>query len=156
MPTAHEIKLMAEETFYKLVREDGGLLHRLPDTYDLRKSGGVGQIPKQPSDFVVMVPELKGVANGLLTSPGRLGKIYFAEVKGTDNKTAFNFDQLQVGQKQWITLCSQHYPEGYYIFIWALTIGEWFRIPANEVPRDFRQVKFEIFKQRGLTWNKRI
>jgi penicillin-binding protein-related factor A (putative recombinase) len=73
-------------------------------------------VPSQPADYLV-------VCNGAT---------FFAEVKSTQDKTAFRFSMI--GQGQWIAAVKSLAAGGDYLFfVHNLLTNQWYRIPASYV-----------------------
>lgn len=119
--TPHQIKELAEKRFEESVEKLGKLayLHRLFDTSDIRAASrreaqkSFAHLPKNPSDYIVTFN----------------GKMFYAEVKGTDTDS---FRLTRIEQSQLAGMIRQTAAGGeYFIFVYQVTTNEWFRLPAK-------------------------
>ena len=119
--TPHQIKELAEKRFEAHAAMCGvdAYLHRLFDTSDIRAASRrdaqktFAHLPKNPADYVVTIN----------------GRMFYAEVKGTDTES---FRLTRIEQSQLAGMIRQHAADGeYFVFIHQVTDNEWFRIPGE-------------------------
>ena len=122
----------SEEDFeLKLKRAYGKLcfIHRVTDTAEVRgRSGSKTAFTKaQPSDYLVTLK----------------GKMHYAEVKSSNNKTSFPFSDIT--KQQWLTSKLQLLAKGEYIFyIQNMNTLLWYRVPAKVFhDHDKRSMKWD-------------
>ena len=106
----------SEERFEEIFSKRGKrvFLYRLPDTAEIRGRAGKGWVRDQPSDYIVTDD----------------GDTYYSEVKSSQAKVSFSFNQLEKGQRN--AAKRQTLAGGkYFIFIHRLETDEWFKVPAK-------------------------
>ena len=119
-----------EGFFLKLGKR--AFVHRVTDAAEVRgRSQGLNIIvKKQPSDYIV-------TANG---------EMFYAEVKSTEDKTAFRKSQIEDGQ--WVAAVKQTAAGGdYFFFVHALKSNLWYCIPAAHlIKSEAKSWKWEELK----------
>jgi penicillin-binding protein-related factor A (putative recombinase) len=128
--TPYQIKQLAESQFEKAISAFGkeAYLTRLPDTSDIRSrfKKATGQdtyahLPPNPADYAVTLN----------------GKMFYAEVKGTDTDT-FRFNRIEKSQLR--GMIQQDAAKGqYYIFILHVGRMEWYCVPGVYFVRNYEK-----------------
>lgn len=120
--TTKQIGDIAQKMFEDAVKKKYGktaFLHRLPDTSDIRaryQGKTVAHLPKQPADYHIIAQ----------------GQSFYAEVKGTTNKTRFPFSQLEAAQLAGMKKVLAAGGE-YVIFVYSFEEKSWYRISAQMI-----------------------
>lgn len=119
----------AEDGFLSRMKRPGVVVERFWDAQDLRgRNGGraVGDFPK-PSDFLVT----------------EHGNIHYAEVKSTNDKTAFRFSQLEKGQRS-AALRQAAAGGDYRIYVWSYQKTKWYVLSASRFAQTLEMGKASI------------
>jgi penicillin-binding protein-related factor A (putative recombinase) len=117
--TPAEIGKLAEKLFEQAWLEAHGkrvYLHRFTDTSDIRarfQGKTIAHLPPQPADYHV-------TAEAVMP--------HYAEVKGTTNKTSFNFSAIQEGQLRAMKRVAAAQGQ-YWLYVYSLYFNLWYRIP---------------------------
>lgn len=71
---------------------------------------------------------------------GQNQSLFYAEVKSTSDAERFNYSQLEPGQRAAATVCAScSLP--YWIYVFSLKLGQWFRLSARQWNEDIRSGK---------------
>lgn len=101
----------------------GAWVWRMRDMKDmmaLNRGRKVGTFPI-PADYVV----------------GDDGRLFWAEVKSTQDKARFNYSQIEPGQRSAASI-STKIGTPYFFFIHSLDRNQWFTLPASDFYADIK------------------
>lgn len=121
----------AEDQFETFFPGKKVFLYAFEDTREARKTGGSKKIftKARPSDYLVTQD----------------GVTFFAEVKSTENKTAFPFSMIK--PMQWTAAIACTLAGGIYLFfIRSEAKNIWYKVPASLIIETFNN------KRKSLTW----
>lgn len=109
-------------------------IYRVTDSAEVRGMAGSGFTKPQPSDYVV-------------TAGGRM---FYAEVKSSNNPTSFPFKDITLGQKA--AAKKQVAANGeYFFYIKNMTIGRWYEVPAqiifNVIEAGHQSIKWSVLEE---------
>jgi penicillin-binding protein-related factor A (putative recombinase) len=117
--TPNEVKKLSQKLFEQAYKEAYGkkvYIHRFTDTGDIRaryQGKTVAHIPKQPSDYHVSL----------------YGQSFYAEVKGTSNKTSFPFSNFE--ESQLAAMKRLRDIGNYNVFIYSVHLNLWYTLNAG-------------------------
>lgn len=133
----------SEDEFELILRRAYGkkvFIYRVTDSKEVRgRSNSKTAFTKaQPSDYIV-------------TEDGRM---YYAEVKSSNNKTSFPFSQIST--VQWGSSKRQYIAGGcYFFFLHNVNTNNWYKVPAfafhNHDRKSFKWEELEEFKWKLTT-----
>jgi penicillin-binding protein-related factor A (putative recombinase) len=107
----------SEEEFESIITRYGkrAFLERLADAAEIKaRTGRIGKVRAQVSDYILVLD----------------GKTEWAEVKSTQDPTAFRFSLLKTKQKAKAAMITTA-GGSYVVYIQRLPHGDWYRVPYH-------------------------
>lgn len=128
----------AEEEWEILMRRlyrSSLFLHRVTDSAEVRGMAGSGFTKPQPSDYIVTIG----------------GRMFYAEIKSSNNRTSFPFSDITLGQKA--AAKQQLIAGGEYLFyIKNMITGRWYEVPAlvifEAIKAGHQSVKWKMLEEK--------
>ena len=102
------------EVLMRKIYRNKAHIHRVTDSAEVRGMAGAGFTKPQPSDYIVTVG----------------GRMFYAEVKSSNNPTSFPFKDITLGQK---AAAKKQMAAGgeYFFYIKNMLSGRWYEVPAS-------------------------